>query len=228
MILAFLILSFKPAFSFSSFTLIGCSVVPLRFLPLTWYHSHIWGCWYFSQQSWFQPLGLMQSNILHDMLCIQVKSAAKSLQSCQTLCDPIWQPTRLPVPGILQARHWSGLSFPSPMHESEKWKWSHSGWQYSVLTDSFTNFEPIYFSLSASNCCFLNCIQVSQKTGNVVLICPSPKEFSTLLWSTQFGEINESDVFLEFPCYLYVPPNVPNLISGSSAFSKARLNIWKF
>ena len=30
------------------------SSVPLCFLPLEWYHRHIWGCWYFSQQSWFQ------------------------------------------------------------------------------------------------------------------------------------------------------------------------------
>ena len=28
--------------------------VPLHFLPLQWYHLNIWGCWYFSQQSWFQ------------------------------------------------------------------------------------------------------------------------------------------------------------------------------
>ena len=30
------------------------------------------------------------------------------------------QPTRLPVPGILQEEHWSGVPFPSPVHESEK------------------------------------------------------------------------------------------------------------
>ena len=30
------------------------SLVPLHFLPLGWCHLHIWGCWYFSQQSWFQ------------------------------------------------------------------------------------------------------------------------------------------------------------------------------
>ena len=30
------------------------SLVPLRFLLLYWYHLYIWGCWYFSQQSWFQ------------------------------------------------------------------------------------------------------------------------------------------------------------------------------
>ena len=38
----------------------------------------------------------------------------------------------------------------------------------------------------------------------------------------------EIDVFLEFPCFLYDPMNVDNLISGSSAFSKLSLNIWKF
>ena len=29
------------------------SLVPLCFLPIEWYYLHIWGCWYFSQQSWF-------------------------------------------------------------------------------------------------------------------------------------------------------------------------------
>ena len=53
--------------------------------------------------------------------------AAKSLQSCPTLYDPIdGSPPGSPVPGILQQEHWSGLPFPSPMHESEKWKWSRS------------------------------------------------------------------------------------------------------
>ena len=48
-------------------------------------------------------------------------AAAKSLQSCPTLCDPTdSSPLGSPVPGILQARYWSGLPFPSPMHESEK------------------------------------------------------------------------------------------------------------
>ena len=34
--------------------------------------------------------------------------------------------------------------------------------------------------------------------------------------------------FLEFPCFLYDPTNVGNLISGSSAFSKPCLDIWNF
>ena len=38
----------------------------------------------------------------------------------------------------------------------------------------------------------------------------------------------EVDVFLKFPCFLYDPTNIGNLISGSSAFSKLSLYIWKF
>ena len=43
-----------------------------------------------------------------------------------------------------------------------------------------------------------------------------------------FSIVNEADVFLEFPCFLYDSMDVGNLISGSSAFSKSILNIWKF
>ena len=38
----------------------------------------------------------------------------------------------------------------------------------------------------------------------------------------------EVDVFLEFSCLFYDRMDVGNLISGSSAFSKSSLNIWKF
>ena len=45
-----------------------------------------------------------------------------------------------------------------------------------------------------------------------------------------FNVINEADVdiFLEFPYFSYDPIDVGNLISGSFAFSKSSLNIWKF
>ena len=44
-----------------------------------------------------------------------------------------------------------------------------------------------------------------------------------------FGIVNkaEIDVFLELSCFLDDPVDVGNLISGSSAFSKSSLNIWK-
>ena len=45
-----------------------------------------------------------------------------------------------------------------------------------------------------------------------------------------FGIVNkaEIDVFLELSCFFDDPTDVGNLISGSSAFSKTSLNIWKF
>ena len=45
-----------------------------------------------------------------------------------------------------------------------------------------------------------------------------------------FGIVNkaEIDVFLEFSCFFTDPADAGNLISGSSAFSKTSLNIWKF
>ena len=43
-----------------------------------------------------------------------------------------------------------------------------------------------------------------------------------------FGVVNKADVLLEFSCFFDDPKDVGNLISGSSAFSKASSNIWKF
>ena len=44
-----------------------------------------------------------------------------------------------------------------------------------------------------------------------------------------FGIVNkaEVDIFLKFSCFFDDPMDVGNLISGSSAFSKSSLNIWK-
>ena len=45
-----------------------------------------------------------------------------------------------------------------------------------------------------------------------------------------FGIVNKAEVnvFLELSCFFDDPTDVGNLISGSSAFSKSSLNIWKF
>ena len=45
-----------------------------------------------------------------------------------------------------------------------------------------------------------------------------------------FSVVSEAEVgvFLEFPCFLYDPVNIGNLVSGSFAFSQPSLNIWKF
>ena len=54
---------------------------------------------------------------------------------------------------------------------------------------------------------------------------------SVVIYSVKgFGIVNQAeiDVFLEFSCFFYDSTDVGNLISGSSAFSKSSLNIWKF
>ena len=45
------------------------SLVPLHFLPLLWYHLHIWGYWYFSQQYLNSSLQFIQPGISNDVLC---------------------------------------------------------------------------------------------------------------------------------------------------------------
>ena len=55
-------------------------------------------------------------------------------------------------------------------------------------------------------------------------------QFIVIRTVKRFGIVNkaEIDVFLELFCLIDDPADVGNLISGSSAFSKASLNIWKF
>ena len=84
--------------------------------------------------------------------------------------------------------------------------------------------------MSSSNCCLLTCIQIYQEIGQVVWYSHLIKNVPQLAIHTVkgFGVVNkaEVDVFLER--FFDDPADVGNLISGSSAFSKFRLNIWKF
>ena len=98
---------------------------------------------------------------------------------------------------------------------------------------SSPNFEAVRCSLSGSNCCFLTSTQVSQEAGKVIWYShyfKSSPQFVVIHIAEGFCIVNkaEVDVFLEFPCFLYDPTDVGNLISGSSAFSKSSLYIWKF
>ena len=81
--------------------------------------------------------------------------------------------------------------------------------------------------------CFLTYIQVSWETGKVIWYSHLLKNFPQFVvihTVKGFGIVNkaEIDVFLELSCFFNDPTNVGNLISGSSAFSKSSLNIWKF
>ena len=62
-----------------------------------------------------------QGDFFTEVAMATAAAAAKSLQSCPTLCDPVdGSPPGSPSLGFSRQEHWSGLPFPSPMHESEK------------------------------------------------------------------------------------------------------------
>ena len=85
--------------------------------------------------------------------------------------------------------------------------------------------------MSSFNCCFLTCIQVSQEAGwSSFPISLRIFQFVVMHTVKGFSVVNETevDVSLQFSCFFYAPTDVGNLISGSSAFSKSSLNIWKF
>ena len=96
---------------------------------------------------------------------------------------------------------------------------------------SFPDLEPVCCSTSSSNCCFLTWIQISQEAGQMVWYSHLLKNFLQFIvihTVKGFGIVNKADFFLEFSCFFDDLSNVGNLISGSSAFSKTSLNIWKF
>ena len=93
---------------------------------------------------------------------------------------------------------------------------------------SFLYLEPFHCSIFASNCCFLTCIQLSQEAGKVVWYSHLFNSFPKLvvIYTVKgFGVVSDTevDVFRTFSCLL----DVSNLTSGSSAFSKSSLYVWK-
>ena len=76
-------------------------------------------------------------------------------------------------------------------------------------------------------------MQISQEAGQVVWyshLFQNFPQFVVIHTVKGFGVVNkaEGDVFLELLCFFNDPGDVANLMSGSSAFSKSSLNIWKF
>ena len=100
------------------------------------------------------------------------------------------------------------------------------------LEYSFSYLELVCCSMSNSNCCFLTYIQISQEAGQVLWYSHLFQNFPQCIvihTVKGFAVVNkaEIDVFLELSCFFNDPTDVGNLISGSSAFSKSSLNIWK-
>jgi len=101
--------------------------------------------------------------------------------------------------------------------------------QVDMMLLYFSYLEPVCYSMSSSNCCFLTCIQISQEAGQVLWyshLFQNLPQFIVI--HTVIVNKAEIDVFLELSCFFNDPADVGNLISSSSAFSKTSLNIWKF
>ena len=104
---------------------------------------------------------------------------------------------------------------------------------YTDLMYSFPNLELVCCSMSSSNCCFLTYLRISQEASQVVWYSHLFKNFSQfvvvhILKVFSIVSRAEIDIFLELSWFLNDLTDVGNLISGSSAFSKSSLNIWKF
>ena len=84
--------------------------------------------------------------------------------------------------------------------------------------------------MSGSNYCFLPAYRFPRRQVRWSGIPISWRicQFVVIHTVKGFSIVNEVDVFLEFSCWLHDPTDVGNLISGTSAFSKFSLNIWKF
>ena len=91
---------------------------------------------------------------------------------------------------------------------------------------------------SADVCCISQSVLVTQSCLTLqpyglqhhLVFSKSFLQFVMIHSQRLFSVVNETevDVFLEFSCFLCDPVNIGNLISGSSAFFKPSLNIWKF
>ena len=86
--------------------------------------------------------------------------------------------------------------------------------------------------MSGSNCCFLTryrFLRWQVRWSDISIFLRIFPQFIVIHTVKGFGTVNkaEVDVFLELSCFFDDSTDVGNLISGSFAFSKSSLNIWK-
>ena len=96
---------------------------------------------------------------------------------------------------------------------------------------SFSYLEPVCCSTSSSVASWP--VQTSQEAGQVVWyshLFQNFPQFIVIHTVKGFGIVNKAEinVFLELFCFFDNPVDVSSVISGSSAFPKTSLNIWKF
>ena len=147
--------------------LLRCWVVAAPSQP----HYHAYKKLIYLEPFCIQPLYFFTSSgVLHKLHEIFNAAAAKSLQSCPTLCDPIdVSPPGSPTPGILQARtlEWVAISF------SNAWKWNVKVKSLSLVQLSVTPWPAAYQAPPSMG------FSRQEYWSGVPL--PSPEIFNTLL-----------------------------------------------
>ena len=223
-ILVFWMLSFKSTFPLSSFTFIkrlfsfllsAVSVVSSAYLRLLIFLPAI-----------LIPVCVSPSPVF--LMVYSAAAAAKSLQSCPTLCDPTaGSPPGSSIHGIFQARvlEWGAIMYSAYKLNKQgdnvqPWCTPFPIWNQSVV-------PCLVLTVSSWTACrFLR----RQVMWSGIPMSWRIFQFVVIHTVKGFAIVNktEVDVFLEFSCFFYDPTHVGNLISGSCAFSKFSLNIWKF
>ena len=98
-----------------------------------------------------------------------------------------------PSLGFSRQEHWSGLPFPSPKHESEKWKWSHSvvsdhQWHYGLQPSRLLRPWDFPGKSTGVGC---NCLLTQGKVFRVVrknLLLPSSNFLRKVIKQLQIGQ----------------------------------------
>ena len=168
----FKIFSFKLAFSLSSFTFIESLFIPLHFLPLECYHLHIIdflggsdgkaSAYNTGDRGSIPGLGRSPGE--------GSGNPSAYLEVADTSPDNLDSSLWFIQPGIL--------------HDVLCIEVKYTGWQYTALLYTFSNFEPVSCSVSGSK--LLLDLHISFSGGSYGgLVFPSLEEFSSLLWSTQ-------------------------------------------
>jgi len=107
----------------------------------------------------------------------------------------------------------------------------------TALTYSFLSLQPVRYSMPASNCCFLTCIQVSQEAGKVVWYSHLFKNFPQFVeihTVKGFGTVNKTEVdfffcnFLAFSMIQWILAIWSLVLLLPLPFLNLGLNIWKF
>ena len=126
-----------------------------------------------------------------DHFCPTAAAAtAKSLPSCPTLCDPRdGSPPGSPSLGFSRQEHWHGLPFPSPMHESEKWKWSrsvvsNSSWPHGLQPTRLLHPWDFPGKSTGVGCHCLLCLLIRSDSKLHTPMCFSYLSFVDLCYAT--------------------------------------------